>query len=853
MLLNEKLARNAMVLLVISFVLVSGTASFVDGGNSHSRNDYTINQAMVNDHSQNFLNSQTSQPVNPFSLYQNEPAPMGIADYGIGSNNQPYSYHTNSFLGIAHIHSFKAYNASLNQSSSQMGFQLNINLVFYNGKTLFVYWVQNVAIYDTSSSSIIFLDNVWNSSANNTSVLNSTLYGNGTIGNSSGRYFYYDFANASLPGNNISLKAQPTIMMMVNATNSVFGEPELVFEYNDGYGWQTYDNVILYFASNLNDYYGFLVDGYTYEPTGYTFYDAEMIMGGPGGGSQTYDVNSSIVLQLEYYNGNNYQTVTNAYNFGSDTAEGISNVISSAEYYLGNGSLFAYIQNGSGILGQMYNSLEIGTINMLSALSSGYLVINGTTYNFVGGDVNVTLSPGKYTLALYDSSGSLVTEGNVTLAAGQSLTLLASDLFIVQFQETGLRLGTNWNLSLSNGLAFSSNSSTITAYLPNGTYIYVAIAGALYETGSLVVSGSNLIVNVSFFTSEYKVTFTERGLPSGELWSVTLGSGFNDSTSSKIGFTEPNGTYRFSVGIIPDFSATPSSGIITINGSSYNVNITFVEVTYSVTFSEYGLPSGTMWTVDLSGSTESSSTSSIYFNEPNGTYNFTVGSIPGYQANPKSGSIMVNGSDKAISITFTATEVTVTFVQDGLPSGTSWTVTLSGISKSSLSDIFFNITPGTYSFTITPIPGYHASVYSGNITIASNSISQTVSWTVVTYPIIVTQSGIPNGTQWSVTLTGSTFYGASVNVSYSSTTSEVVFYEPNGSYSYSIHLPTGYSPAEGKLNGSTTLSGQTTSLGVKAQQMSSNHNGTNPLEYAVIALVIIVVIMAGLMFLRRKR
>lgn len=852
MVMDFTLFKKVLLVLLVLLVVISVIATFQPENyqGSHIPDVGLEYPAVSQSHSHSI--QLAGQPVNPFALYKNEPAPMGIADYGIGSNNQPYLYNTSSFLGIAKIYGLKTYNASLNQSSNEMGFQLNINLAFYNGKNLFVYWVQDVAIYNTSSPSIIFLDNVWNSSASNASIHNSTLYGNGTVGNSSGTHFYYDFANASLPGNNISLSGNPSIMMMVNATNSVFGEPELLFEYNDGHGWQIFDNVIFYFASNLNDYYGFVVDGYNYEPTGYSYYDAEMILGGPGGGSQTYDVNSSVTLQLEYYNGNNYQMISNAYNFGSNTAEGISNVVSSAEYYSGNGSLFAYVQNGSGILGQMYNNSLVSSVNILSALSSGVLMVGNESHPFSNGDVNVTMAPGNYTIAIYDSTGKLLVASNIAVKAGEHLSLLAPDIFIVEFTETGLPTGSTWNISLSNGGAYGSNKTTIISYLPNGTYIYVATSGSYYETGSFVVSGTNMIVNVPFVTKEYSLTFTENGLPTGTLWSVSIGANFNDSTSSKIGFTEPNGTYRYEVGVLPDFASSPGSGVITINGSSENVKITFVEVTYSVTFSEFGLPGGTTWTAVLNGSSESSSSSSISFNEPNGTYSFTVGSIPGYLANPNSGSIRVNGSDKETSITFTATEVTVAFIQNGLPSGTSWTVTLNGISKSSSSDINFNMTQGTYSFTVAPIPGYQANLYSGNITITSSSISETVSWTIVTYPIIVTQSGIPNGTLWSVTLSGSTFYGASINVSHSSTTTELIFYEPNGSYSYSVHLPSGYSTAGGKLSGTTAITGQSTSLKVKAQ-MSSSHNGTNPLEYAVIALVILVVLMAGLMFLRRKR
>jgi hypothetical protein len=77
----------------------------------------------------------------------------------------------------------------------------------------------------------------------------------------------------------------------------------------------------------------------------------------------------------------------------------------------------------------------------------------------------------------------------------------------------------------------------------------------------------------------------------------------------------------------------------------------------------------------------------------------------------------------------------VTFNQRGLPSGSSWTVTLNGVSNSSaLPSLTFNEPNGTYSFVAeSAIPGgastqYVASAASGAFTIAGIGVSQTVSY-----------------------------------------------------------------------------------------------------------------------------
>ncbi|MCL5667520.1 MAG: thermopsin, partial [Candidatus Thermoplasmatota archaeon] len=92
---------------------------------------------------------KTQSAVNPSLLYAKEPAPMGIADYGIGPGGAPYEYNSNSFEGLINISELQTYNASLTSSyygyRYGMSFQLNTVLSFIlSGKT-YVYWTQDVA------------------------------------------------------------------------------------------------------------------------------------------------------------------------------------------------------------------------------------------------------------------------------------------------------------------------------------------------------------------------------------------------------------------------------------------------------------------------------------------------------------------------------------------------------------------------------------------------------------------------------------------------------------------------------------------------------------------------------------
>ncbi len=524
----------------------------------------------------------------------------------------------------------------------------------------------------------------------------------------------------------------------------------------------------------------------------------------------------------------------------------------------------------------------------------------------------------------------------------------------------------------------------------------------------------------------YTVTFTESGLPSGTTWSVTLAGTTKSSSTNTITFSEPNGSYSFSVGSVSGYTASPSSGTINVNGANVNqaitftasaqnvvkvysyvnstsistyslpeaeaftvgsstVNVNFVVLylsgsgsikfsigsslwkadklanttvnvvsgkywynvsiptttlngntnyylnvylasgsvkwgytsspssssfnyvqdywysggtlyhdnsypniytigysgtssptptIYTVTFTESGLPSGTTWSVTLAGTTKSSSTNTITFSEPNGSYSFTVGSVNGYTASPSSGTINVNGANVNQAITFTASAQNVVKVYSyvnstsistySLPEAEAFTVGSSTVNVNfvvlylsgsgsikfsigsslwkadKLANTTVNVVSGKYWYNVS-IPtttlngntnyylnvylasgsvkwGYTSSPssssfnyvqdywYSGGTLYHDNSypniytIGYSGTATQTTYTVTFKESGLPSGTTWSVTLAGTTK---------SSSTNTISFSEPNGSYSFSVGSVNGYTacPSSGtiKVNGSNIL------------------------------------------------
>jgi hypothetical protein len=361
--------------------------------------------------------------VDVYWSYRTEPAPMGIADYGIGPSG-PYEYATKSFVGIVTVASLLT-----NRSSNYLvSFQLNVEFEFNTTCGLRVFWMQNVAVVTTFGSALClenFVVNVWNWSEPSAIIDASGISGKGQFGTPQDPYGYV----CTRDGNFTPFNRTTPITITLNVTSGVSssGEPTVSFAYDVGNGSVTYDTVT-FTNVTVTSTPGFEVNGFKYAPND-AFYESALILGGLP--VVTTDVLSDVQLQLEYWNGHNYQIVPNAYNFGSNTAERIDNVLSGFSHHPGNGEIFAEILPGAGQLGELYNQFQTGVINITSPLTLGTLYVTNASdpdatawqIPFVSGEVTVTLYPGCYDLQLYNQYGELFDQGNFTVNAGQTLSL----------------------------------------------------------------------------------------------------------------------------------------------------------------------------------------------------------------------------------------------------------------------------------------------------------------------------------------------------------------------------------------------------------------------------------------------
>jgi nitrous oxidase accessory protein NosD len=232
-----------------------------------------------------------------------------------------------------------------------------------------------------------------------------------------------------------------------------------------------------------------------------------------------------------------------------------------------------------------------------------------------------------------------------------------------------------------------------------------------------------------------------------------------------------------------------------INGTEDQYPLMHAWFTPTVTFVESGLPSGSPWYVTFNG-TEVAETAGndISFPQVNGAWtnvSYMVDPVPGYVASPASGIVTEHGADITVDVSFVPFDFTVDFVETGLPAGTTWSVTVGASEISSGTDtVSFQLTNGTYDYSVTGVPGYTTS-WSGTFTVNGADVSMPVDFLPVTYEVSFIETGLPAGTLWTLTLNG----GPS-----SSSINTISFEVQNGTYSYNSGNLTGYvTPASGSV------------------------------------------------------
>ena len=245
----------------------------------------------------------------------------------------------------------------------------------------------------------------------------------------------------------------------------------------------------------------------------------------------------------------------------------------------------------------------------------------------------------------------------------QGISSYVKGNYVVTFNETGLPSGTAWHVNIL-GLPPSPSISTNGSYSANvtdGPYQYSAYASnpiyAPTDNGTFIINGENLSITLHFEKKLYRVTFIESGLPSGVTWSLDIkgiiSTGQIHTNTVSVNLT--NGTYSYNFSRSSNiYTAAQFFGTFTVNGSAISVPIEFFKLKYSVSISESGLPANQNWTIVFDGVKYNLSSIPLVLSLTNGTYNFTVYSVPGYRVAQPSGTFVVSGSAAYLVIEFTS-------------------------------------------------------------------------------------------------------------------------------------------------------------------------------------------------------
>ena len=533
-------------------------------------------------------------------------------------------------------------------------------------------------------------------------------------------------------------------------------------------------------------------------------------------GTQSYYLNYSVSSGLvnATYNG----VTQNARTSGSFTGStSVTTVSFTADFVNINSDPYTvsyYVNAFTGYTVTFTESgLPTGAVWYLNVSGQSSLSSTGTTISFSEntGTYSYTLATGNNEYEPSPSSGSF-TVGSSNLAETATFNLVT---YGVTYTETGLPSGTKWFMNITGGNSYSSTSTTVAFQEPNGTYSYtIATGNKTYSptpsSSSFTVAGAAVSGSVVFSEVLYSVTFSESGsMPLGTAWYVNITSGSSySSTTSTVSFSYPNGTYSYTIATgNKEYKPTPSSGTFTIAGASSGTSITFSQVAYNIVFAESGLPSGSSWSVNVSGTKQSSSTTSITFIEPNGSYSYTVASPIGisygirYLDFQSTGSITINGAAVSIPVSYS---VQYYLSVSASPSGGGNVTPVHGWYNSS-AQVNLQANPNS-SYLFHSWAGSGNGNYSG----PSNPVAITIkgpinetAYYIRAYVVTFTESGLPTGFKWYVNISGK---------SYSSISTMVSFEEGNGSYPYSIGTNKEY--ATSIEQGSITVGGSAVAVNV---------------------------------------
>jgi len=252
----------------------------------------------------------------------------------------------------------------------------------------------------------------------------------------------------------------------------------------------------------------------------------------------------------------------------------------------------------------------------------------------------------------------------------------------INVSASGLPAGQITYFDINNAIYSITYGTVADIYVPNGTYQILGfillnseeefvptsyLGTQILQSGIFYVHGPEGDINI-LYNLYLNVTVREKGAPVGSTWGFSIpqaGVGFTLDGGSVSIFLESGKLYQLLPQSVPGYY-TDSIYSFTVGDSALNITVyyfpTGLPYSFSVTFHQTGLPSGTLWHVYI-GAQEFNSTSSsmTIINFTDGTYTYSVSHVSGYQ-NIQSQQFTVNQSNVTIDLMFTRSSASSSYL-----------------------------------------------------------------------------------------------------------------------------------------------------------------------------------------------
>jgi Thermopsin len=347
-----------------------------------------------------------------------------------------------------------------------------------------------------------------------------------------------------------------------------------------------------------------------------------------------------------------------------------------------------------------------------------------------GSDINLTLS--RWNGHNYQAVPTAWNFGSDTGETSSNVSDVATDFLGGHLSSGPGTLGVLYNLTdvgflnlsiptvgpatlLVDGLTIPVQGGWANVTLAVGTHSLYLQDFTNASASFAITAGATTFLNLS---GAGELVLSESGLPAGTSWGVSVNGTPAATTGSILTLWLPNGSYPVTYASVPGYYRVGESpATFTLPGTS-EVALRFAPFTYQVTFTETGLPASTPWWVNVSGSPEETTATSLQVGAPNGSTPFAVYSIYEFVASPNAGTIRVTeGYPSPVSVAFSYRP---TFIV-GMVVPTDAQVSIGGVAQSLAGGTFNDsVIPGSYE-VLASAAGYAtqqltATATSGNVT-----------------------------------------------------------------------------------------------------------------------------------------